>query len=63
MHKIFFNSDMIGNPVGLLTKMGNGVIFLVRDPLVGIQEGPEEFLEGLGTGFQHVVRGVIGGSL
>jgi hypothetical protein len=50
MYKILGNSDMIGNPVGLISKMGTGIYELARDPILGIQEGPEEFLEGIGTG-------------
>jgi len=51
MWRIFGNSDMIGNPIGLITKMGSGIYILARDPILGIQEGPEEFFEGIGTGF------------
>lgn len=51
MWRILGNSDMIGNPIGLITKMGSGIYILARDPILGIQEGPEEFFEGIGTGF------------
>ena len=60
--KIIGNSDMIGNPVGLIDKVGVGFYELARDPLLGIQQGPEEFIQGIGTGVQGVVKGVVGGS-
>lgn len=53
---------MIGNPVGLIDKVGVGFYELARDPLVGMQQGPEEFIQGIGTGVQGVVKGVVGGS-
>ena len=34
--KIIGNSDMIGNPVGLIDKVGVGFYELARDPLLGI---------------------------
>ena len=52
---------MIGDPAGLIDKVGVGFFELARDPIHGMQQGPEEFLQGIGTGMQGVVRGVIGG--
>jgi hypothetical protein len=52
----------MGNPTGLIDKVGLGVIELARDPIEGIQQGPEAFLTGLRTGVQGIIKGVIGGS-
>jgi hypothetical protein len=51
----------MGNPTGLIDKVGLGVIELARDPIEGIQQGPEAFLTGLRTGVQGIIKGVIGG--
>jgi hypothetical protein len=53
---------MIGNPTGLIEKIGVGFVELARDPIEGMRNGPEDFIKGVGTGMQGVVRGVIGGS-
>ena len=53
---------MIGDPAGLIDKVGVGFFELARDPIEGMHQGPEEFLQGIGTGMQGVVRGVIGGT-
>ena len=34
--RIIGSSDLIGNPMGLLDKAGQGVIEMVRDPIQGI---------------------------
>jgi len=45
------SSDLIGNPVGLMNKMGEGFYQLGRDPIHGLAEGsPKEFIEGIGSG-------------
>ena len=60
--KMLGSSDMMGNATGLIEKVGVAFIVLAREPIKGIQEGPEEFLNGLRTGFQGLVSGVVGGS-
>lgn len=60
--RIIGSSELIGNPTGLVDKVGVGFLELARDPIQGIQESPEAFLRGIGTGLQGVVRGVIGGT-
>lgn len=56
------SSDLIGNPIGLIDKVGDGFIQLARDPILGLAEGsPKEFIQGVGSGVQGVVRGVVGG--
>jgi len=52
---------MIGNPVGFFDKVGVSVIELVREPYLGMQQGPKGALLGLSKGVQGVFTGVIGG--
>lgn len=62
VYKLLGSSDLIGNPVRLIDKVGTGFYQLARDPLQGLSEGsPSEFLRGIGSGVQGVVRGVVGG--
>jgi len=52
---------MIGNPVGLLGKIGIGFVELRREPSVGMRQGTSGFLKGIGKGIGGVVKGVVGG--
>jgi len=60
--RILGSSNLLGNPAGLLDKVGHGVFQMARDPLVGMTQGPTSFVKGVGTGMQGLVKGVIGGS-
>lgn len=55
------SSNIIGNPVGFANKAGAAFYELVREPIMGLQQSPEAFLQGMTTGMQGVVSGVIGG--
>lgn len=61
MLRILGSSELLGSPTQLVDKLAVGVWELARDPVQGIQLGPEEFLRGIGTGLQGVVKGVVGG--
>lgn len=62
MFRILGSSNLLGNPAGLLDKVGHGVFQMARDPIVGMSQGPTAFVKGVGTGMQGLVKGVIGGS-
>ncbi|XP_022258714.1 vacuolar protein sorting-associated protein 13C-like [Limulus polyphemus] len=54
--------DVIGNPVGLLLEMGEGVGDLFYEPFQGAVQGPEEFVEGLAIGVKSLLRHAVGGA-
>ena len=56
------SSDIIGNPTGLINKLGTGVYELISEPSKGLLRGPDEFIEGVGKGVQSLVSNVISGS-
>lgn len=61
---IVLGLDVIGNPVGLVMGLKQGVGDFFYEPFMGIIEGPEEFAEGLAIGvkslFSHTVGGAAG---
>lgn len=54
--------DVIGNPVGLVMGLKEGVGDFFYEPFLGIIEGPEEFAEGLALGARSLVSATIGGA-
>ena len=59
--KILGSSDMIGNPVGLLDKLGTGVFEFVNEPAKGLLKGPKSFAQGIGKGVRSLVGAVVAG--
>ena len=62
-YKVLGSIDLIGNPIGLLDRLGSGVFEFFNEPRKGILKGPKEFAKGLGKGFKSLITNVIGGSL
>eukprot|EP00347_Sterkiella_histriomuscorum_P017164 403350423 len=60
-YKLIGSSDIIGNPVGLVNKLGTGVFEFVSEPAKGLLKGPDEFVGGVGKGVQSLVSNVISG--
>lgn len=58
-YKILGSSDMIGNPVGFIEKLGDGVFEFVNEPRKGLIKGPKEFVGGIGKGVTSLVTGVF----
>ena len=56
------SSDIIGNPLGLVNKLGTGVYEFVSEPSKGLLKGTDEFVVGVGKGVQSLVSNVISGS-
>lgn len=52
---------MIGNPVGLVDKLGTGVMEFFNEPRKGALKGPEDFAKGFGKGVQSLVTNVVSG--
>jgi vacuolar protein sorting-associated protein 13A/C len=61
-YKLLGSADLIGNPVGLVNKLGTGVYELISEPSKGLLKGPDEFVGGVGKGVQSLVSNVISGS-
>ena len=61
MFRIIGSSNLLGNPAGLMDKLSTGVFEMARDPMVGMMQGPNGFVKGVGSGMQGLVKGVFGG--
>lgn len=60
MYMLVLGLDVIGNPVGLLLGIGEGVTDLFYEPFQGAIQGPEEFAEGLALGVKSLFGHAIG---
>lgn len=60
MYMLILGLDVIGNPVGLLLGIGEGVTDLFYEPFQGAIQGPEEFAEGLALGVKSLFGHAIG---
>jgi hypothetical protein len=61
IYKIIGSSDLLGNPVGLMDKIGTGVTELVSEPLKSANQGPSEFGKGMARGLNSLFSNVVGG--
>mmetsp|Transcript_23040 Transcript_23040/g.22420 ORF Transcript_23040/g.22420 Transcript_23040/m.22420 type:complete len:459 (-) Transcript_23040:29-1405(-) len=61
-YKLLGSSDLIGNPLGLVDKLGTGVFEFFSEPKKGLLKGPEEFVGGMGRGVKSLVTNVVSGS-
>lgn len=60
-YKVIGSSDMIGNPMGLIDKLGTGVFEFFNEPRKGLLKGPGAFATGVGKGVKSLVSGVVSG--
>lgn len=61
IYKILGSSDLLGNPLGLIDKLGTGVFEFVAEPAKGMLKGPKAFASGVGKGVRSLVGGVVSG--
>ncbi len=61
-YKIIGSSDLIGNPIGFVDKLGSGVFEFFNEPRKGMLKGPTEFVGGMGKGVQSLVTSIVSGS-
>lgn len=62
-YKIIGSSDLIGNPLGLVDKLGTGVLEFFNEPRKGLMKGPEEFVGGVTKGVKSLTTNVVSGSM
>lgn len=58
-YKVIGSSDILGNPIGLVDKLGTGVFEFLNEPRKGALKGPKGFVEGVGKGVKSLVGNVI----
>ena len=57
------SSDLIGNPIQLIEKIGTGFFEFVNEPRKGLLEGsPSQIGKGLKNGITGLLNGVVGGA-
>ena len=61
IYKLLGSSDLIGNPMSFVNKLGKGVFEFVSEPSKGLLKGPDEFVGGVGKGVQSLVTNVVSG--
>lgn len=63
VYRLIGSSDMLGNPIGLINKLGSGVFELFNEPRKGLLQGPTEFAQGVRRGVKSFVSNVISGGM
>lgn len=61
-YKLIGSSDVIGNPVGFVNKLGSGVVEFFSEPTKGFIKGPREFVGGVRKGVTSLVTGIFSAS-
>ncbi|XP_022255668.1 vacuolar protein sorting-associated protein 13C-like [Limulus polyphemus] len=62
LYMLVLGLDVIGNPVGLLLGITEGVGDFFYEPFQGAIQGPEEFAEGLAIGVKSLLGHAVGGT-
>eukprot|EP00736_Rhodelphis_marinus_P007126 Rmarinus@m.9219 len=61
VHKIAGSAELLGNPVGLMSNVGTGVIDFFYEPAQGITKSPADFGAGLAKGSISLVKNTVYG--
>ena len=61
VYKIIGSVGILGNPVGLVNKLGSGITMFFYEPIQGIQQGPEHFAIGVAKGTTGLVSSTVEG--
>ncbi|CAF4433256.1 unnamed protein product, partial [Rotaria sp. Silwood2] len=62
IHVLVLGLDVLGNPLGVIRGLAEGVESFFYEPYIGAIEGPLEFAEGVATGFRALFGSVVGGA-
>ena len=60
--KLLGASELLGNPIGLVRKLGTGVYELFEEPMKGLKS-PKDFAKGVGKGVRAFVSSAVSGSM
>lgn len=60
-YKILGSLDIIGNPIGLFSDIGTGVVDFFYEPASAITKSPEEFASGLAKGSMSLLKNSVHG--
>ena len=58
-YKLLGSSDLLGNPLGFVDKLGTGVVELFSEPKKGFLISPTEGIKGIGRGLTSLSTGVV----
>ena len=61
-YKILGSSDLIGNPICFVEKIGTGFIEFFNEPRKAFLKGPSHYPSGIAKGIGSLVSNVVGGS-
>jgi vacuolar protein sorting-associated protein 13A/C len=56
-------ADLLGNPMGLVTGMAEGVLDFFYEPGSALFNNPADFGKGMAKGAQSLFKGTVGGSM
>lgn len=59
--KLLFSIDILGNPLGLIERLGKGVKDFIYFPLAGAAGGPSKFVVGSFSGAKSLLSHAVGG--
>ncbi|CAF1265249.1 unnamed protein product [Rotaria sordida] len=62
LHVLVLGLDVLGNPLGVIRGLAEGVESFFYEPYKGAIEGPLEFAEGVATGFRALFGSALGGA-
>ncbi len=62
-YKVVGSVEFLGNPVGLVNNIGDGMIDFFYEPAQGLLSSPEDFAKGLGKGTSSLLTKGVGGAL
>lgn len=61
IYKVLGSTDVLGNPVSLLSNLGTGVYDFFHEPALGLVSSPGEFLVGITRGTSSLVKNSVYG--
>jgi hypothetical protein len=63
VYKLLGSSDMLGNPIRLMGKLGTGVFEFISEPMKGLLKGPKSLPGGVKKGVKSLVSNIVGGGM
>ena len=63
VYRLLGSSDMLGNPIRLMGKLGTGVFEFISEPMKGLLQGPKSLPGGVKKGVKSLVGNIVGGGM